>query len=153
MRKLIKLFTFISFILLVSSCNNYKDLVIDEVKSYHFKGFDDNKLVFTLIVPVENPNNRNIVVSEVNLKAYSKNIPLGEVETINKLVFLKHVKQDYEIPVTIRITNLLAGFSLLTNSSNIIKQLTFDGYIRVRKGLIFTTVEIDKGLTEQYLKF
>ena len=143
----------ILLVLIISSCESFKEINIEKVKSYQFKGFNDNKLVFNLVVPIDNPNSQNIIISEVNLKAYIKNTPVGILETTNKLIIKKNTKQDYEIPITIKITNLLGSFSLMINPSDVIEQIRFEGYIKIRKGILIRTIEIDKNLSEQYIKF
>ena len=153
MKRKIRIFVILLTLPLLTSCFNYKDLEIGNVKSYHFNGFNNNKLDFSIIVPIDNPNKQNIIISDIDLKAYYKNIVLGKIESSEKIVIQKNTARDYEIPVTIKVTNVLAGFSLLTSPSNSIKQIKFEGNIQVKKGLYKTTLNIDKELSDKYLRF
>ncbi len=136
-----------------SSCTNVKELDIGNIKSYKFNGFKNNTLNFELTIPILNPNNANIVISEVNLKAYYKDRPLGVVETADKIVIIRKSKSDYTIPVNIKITNLLAGMSMLTKGADILEDISFEGYLKARKRLLFKKIEIDKSTSGQFFKF
>lgn len=140
-------------IMLLNACTQFEDLKIDPISNYEFNGFNNNKLLFTLWAPVENPNNQNIVISEINLDVFAKNKPLGKIMSTDKIVFRKKEKAVYKIPVTIQITNLVTGFSLLSNPSAVLKNITFEGTIKGRKGIFIKTLPIDKTMSEQFIRF
>jgi len=144
---------YILIILLLTSCSGFQELDIGKVNHYQFLGFKDNKLNFNLTFAVDNPNRYKIIISEINLYAYINDRPLGIVEMNDKLIIEKNSKKDYIVPINIKITNLMGSFSLLSNPNDIISKLSFDGYIKARKGIIFSTIKIDKETSKQYIRF
>jgi LEA14-like dessication related protein len=147
------IFLFLALLGIFASCTQVKELQIDKVKSYQFKGFNENKLQFVLFLPIINPNHQSIVVSEIALDTYIKGRAFGKLHSTEKLVIAKNSKRVYEIPITIQVTNILAGISVISDPSSLIESLRFEGYIKARKGLLMRKIEISEDFSDQYIKF
>ena len=153
MKKIKRISILILLMTFLNSCFTVQELKVDPVQQYDFKGFENNRLKFNITLSIENPNSQNIIISEINLKAYINNVPLGSLEMTDKFIILKKSKHSYEIPLVIQISNVLGSISLLSAPSKSLEKLKFEGFIKVRKGAMIKKIKIDKETSDQYLKF
>lgn len=140
-------------LVILSSCNGFESLEIRDIKQLKFTGFKDNAINLNLVVPINNPNAVSIKIKGMDMKAYYKGKPLGYVTSDEKVVLKAKTDMEYTFPVSIKITNLMQGLSLMSNSSSIkTKDFSFNGTIDVKYLLLTRTYDIDENMLKQYLR-
>ena len=120
-RNILYILLFIPVFLLLS-CINPDKFEVGDIEEVKFGGFNDNKLNLKLIVPVNNKNFYNVKITKINLKAYYKDRLLGYLDSDEKIILKSKTNDVYEIPVAIKLANLITGMSIISNISDRIKQ-------------------------------
>lgn len=133
---------FLLFVLIIGGCASDK-VVIGDPESVQMKGFKNNKLQFSLVLPVDNQRRRafDIVVVDLDLRVHGSY--LGKVTNIDTLTIAPGQSQRYNLQLQLQIKNLLAGASLLSQSGKVdINSFEMEGFIKVKSGLITKKIKV-----------
>ena len=115
MKKFINIqFVLIGIIVIsVISCSGFKSMVVGEVQEIKFTHFIDGKLGLKVYIPIDNPSNMNLKVTDVNLKIALNNIPVGKITNYDKVLIKKRSEDVYAFPLDVELERLSKGVQVL----------------------------------------
>ena len=102
-------FTLVVCTLLYTSCVTIQEVKIGNVRNVEVKGLNNNVITIDLMLPVENPNNYRLKVTDANLKVTSGNKEFGKVKQMSDLTISKKSSKTYPVRVGIELTNVNDG--------------------------------------------
>lgn len=143
MRKTVLLITFLTLVL--SSCTSYQSVTIDNIENVKFRSLEDNVVKLDIYAKINNPNKKDIHISDININVRSDNTDLGKIQKIDKIVLAKNTSDVYRFQIESEIDDLIGGamkIIKLSKSKNI--ELHFEGYIIARAGVYRKKIEIDQ---------
>jgi LEA14-like dessication related protein len=125
------------FIVLFSSCGNFSRITVGEVKDFSVNGFEDNALLASVSVPVDNPTHHKITITDIDLKVYMNNQYLGKVNTIEPVVFPSKSYGNYDIDLKIRVANFFgAALTLISLQKGQVIIFRMEGSVGARSMLM-----------------
>lgn len=125
-----RLILIIFFSILLSSCGKFEDIRIQGMKGMNFRGMKDGTLFLTLNLEIENPNNRQIIIKKIHFIAWLKDRELGKLVNSERIVLKPKSKEDFEVPIEIRLRTAADVFKLINIKEKILDELTIEGYIK-----------------------
>ncbi|MBN1118102.1 MAG: LEA type 2 family protein [Bacteroidales bacterium] len=130
---------------LVSSCGNVEEIVIGEPKEVKVHGFEDNYLVIDVALPVDNPTLHKISIREMDVRVSLNGRYLGKLIVDERLVLKPKSNTVYQIPVKIRMANILeTAFLMMNLKKGQTSELNFEGEVKARTLFFLKTVEINE---------
>jgi LEA14-like dessication related protein len=100
------------------------------MKGMDFRGMKDGTLFLNLNLEIENPNDRQITIKKIHFKAWIKERELGKLINSKKIVLKPHSKEEFQIPIEIKLRAAADIFKLMTIKEKILDDLTIEGYIK-----------------------
>ncbi|NBC83708.1 MAG: hypothetical protein GVY19_10035 [Bacteroidetes bacterium] len=107
-----QIFIFISFIFLLSSCNNFTEVELTDIKKVEFKGFKDNAAQVFMELEIDNPNKMSFTIDALDLKVFANDRYLGRLQANEAVKIMRKTKATYPVNVQIRLANILTGASM-----------------------------------------
>lgn len=144
MRKLTVIVLILASMILLGGCGKFEDIAVYGVKDVKFRGMKDGKILLSLILDVENPNNRKITISKIYFKAWMNNRELGKVKNSEKIVLKPNTREEYPIQIEIVLRTAADVFKLMNVKEDIIEKLTVEGYIKGRTMCFSKKLVIEK---------
>jgi len=132
----------------LSSCYQYEEVEIKEIKSVKFVELSEKGLVVESEIKLYNPNNYNIKILKSNFDVYVKDLKVGTARIDNKLNIEKDseryynliIKSDYKDINESAIPKLIALTALGSDKIPV----KIDGYLVGKVFLIRKKIEIEK---------
>ncbi|MBA7522518.1 hypothetical protein ES705_14637 [subsurface metagenome] len=135
--------TCLAAIILFTSCSNFSEIYVGEVREFTVKGFEDNALVVTAAIPVTNPTLYKIRITEIDLKVYMNNQYLGKIHSIEQLVLPAKSDETYNMDLNVRVVNLFGAALTMINLKKGQKiNFRMEGTITARSVLVKKRIEI-----------
>lgn len=120
----------------LAGCSSDKVLVGDP-EAFQMQGFKENKLRFSLTVPIENKRHQSFDIVLVDLHLRLNGAYLGHVTNTDTITIEAETSKKYSLPLQLQIKNLLAGAGLLTQSAALNKDaIGLEGFIKIKSGFI-----------------
>ncbi len=146
---------FISTLLTLSACSNYKAIQFKKVENVHF-AFDDKNSESGFALRIQNPNNAGLKLRSAKANFVFLDKSLGEA-TLVKAMYIP-ANSESMIPFKLSLVkenlpNLIpAGLDILFGNAS--KQLNVNGYIRIRKFLWYKKInfEINQKIDLNFIK-
>ncbi len=139
-------------VLLISSCGKFEDITIHGMKGVKLRGIKDGRILISLTLDIQNPNNRKITISKIHLKAWLNNRELGTLKNSSRIVLKPNSREEYQVPIEIVLRTSADIFKLMTLKEDIINQLTIEGFIKGRVMCISKKIKIEKQPFSQLAK-
>jgi LEA14-like dessication related protein len=134
---------YLLFLLFLTSCGNFSEVRVGEVKELIVNGFEDNALIMALRVPVENPTRHKITVTGLDLKVFMNDRYVGKVNSTEHLVLPARSNDQYNMELEVRVANFFGTALTLMNLKKGQKiNFRIDGVISARSILIKKNIEI-----------
>ena len=131
------------FIVLFTSCGNFSKITVGEVKDFTVNGFENNALLASVSVPVDNPTHHKITITEMDLKVYMNNQYLGKLNTIEPVVLPSKSYGKYDIDIKIRVANFFgAALTLMSLQKGQVIIFRMEGSVGARSMLLKKNFEI-----------
>lgn len=125
---------FLLLVLALVGCASDK-VSIGTPESVQMKGFRNNKIQFSLTLPVDNKRHRSFDIVSVDLDLRVQGSYLGKVTNADTLTIAPGLSQRYNLNLQLQIKNLIAGASLLTQAGKLdISAFEMVGHIKVKSG-------------------
>jgi LEA14-like dessication related protein len=136
---------FLLFIVLFTSCGNFSKITVGEIKDFTVNGFEDNALLASVSIPVDNPTHHNITITDIDLKVYMNNQYLGKVNAIEPIVLLSKSNRNYNIDLKVRVANFFgAALTLMNLQNGQIILFRMEGTVSARSMLLKKKFEISE---------
>lgn len=125
-----------SFILMIlfgmtlMGCAKFENIDIKGVKDFKFKGMQDDKILLSLTLDVNNPNPKKIVVKHFEVNAWMNNRELGNMRNTEKIVIQPNIRLDYVVPLEIKLRTAADAFKLLGSGKKLLSVIAVEGYIK-----------------------
>lgn len=143
-----KRFTFLVLfaisMVLLSGCGKFENITIHGIKNVKLRGIKDGSVLINLTLDIENPNNRKITISKIEFKAWLKNRELGKLKNSKKIVLDSKSRSEIQVPVEIVLRTPADIFKLSNLSSDLLDQLTVEGFIKGRSMCFSKKIKIEK---------
>jgi len=127
-------------ILLLSSCNNIKDIEYRGIKETKLQSLGMTKGTVKVVLQYHNPNNFGLDLKETQLEVYANDQYIGIAENPEKNKVPKSA--DFDFPILVHFNPLKALGMVGLLQSNKIK-LRVKGTTKAGKGGVFIRVPID----------
>lgn len=140
-----KVCVFLLTVVLFSSCGNFSKITVGEVKDFTVNGFEDNALLASVSVPVDNPTHHKITITDIDLKVYMNNQYLGKVNTIEPVVLPSKSYGNYNIDLKVRVANFFgAALTLMSLQKGQVIVFRMEGTVGARSMLMKKNFEISE---------
>jgi LEA14-like dessication related protein len=137
-------FIFLSALLL-ASCGKYSQITIGDVTKVSIKGFEDNALIVSLNLQIDNPTISRIVVKNFDTKLYINNQYLGKLTSQEPIVIQAKSNEVHELVLNVRIANFFgAALNLLNIQSGQKVLFRIEGDLTARSCLMRKKIEINE---------
>lgn len=137
------IFAIISMFIL-GGCGKSNDIAIHGLKGFKIRGVQNGHILINLNLKIENPNKRTITISKIHFKTWLKDRELGTLNNSKKVVLMPNSNEVYEIPIEITLRTQADIFKLMNLKSDILEQLTIEGFIKGRSFCFSKKVKIEK---------
>jgi hypothetical protein len=130
-------------VLVLSSCNNIRNIDIKGVENVSFKGIENNTVYFLAGINISNPSGVNFRIKEVNLAAVAEGDFLGTLQCHEDIKIVSRKDSVYIVAFSLKLGNIFTGASTLYKLSHQSRvRLDVKGYVRVRSALVTRKIEI-----------
>jgi LEA14-like dessication related protein len=129
---------------LLSSCGKFEKIAIHGMKDFKFRGMKNGKLLISITLDIENPNNRKITISSIHFKTWLKNRELGTIKNSEKIVLAPKSRTQVEVPIEIVLRTAADAFKLMGLKEDILDQLIIEGYIKGRAMCFSKKIVVEK---------
>ncbi len=141
----LKYFAYFIFIALLTSCGRFSEITVGEINSITINGFEDNALLVTLRVSVENPTFHRITISDFDTRLYMNSQYVGKLTSIDVIVLPPKSDMVHDIVLRVRLANFLGtaiGIMNLKKDQNV--NFRLEGTVSARTKLIKRKIAIDE---------
>ncbi len=130
--KLIQLIGIFFVLILISSCGKVNHISVKDISEVKFRGLKQNVLLLSLEVVIDNPNTRNITVTNIEFKTWLNNREFGTFRTTNDIHLIPCSKSKYSVPVEIELRTVADAFRLVSSGSieGILDRMEVEGFIK-----------------------
>ena len=145
MERLKSIFWFILVGIIFSSCTHFSDITVGDIRSFSLKGFEENYVVFSMNLPVDNPTAHKVTITDLEAKVYLNGSYLGKVNLSEPLVIEKKATKNYDMVLKVRMANLLgSAFTMMSLKQGQKVHIKADGYFSARSMLLKKKIKIDE---------
>lgn len=139
--------------LLFSGCTGLDEIDIQGIKKYSIKSLKDNELKAVVTLKVNNPTWYPITLKDLELRTQINGRYIGKVYLDEKIKIKAKRESEVEIPVTLKISNIMATAFVMLNMKNA-EQLIIeiDGDVTARSYLFTKKVEVNESFNIGELK-
>jgi len=138
---------FISFVLtLFSSCGNYNDISITSFNNVKFRGLNQNTILLSFDIEVDNPNRRKISVTDIEFNTWINDRELGTFRITETIKLTPCSKRGYVIPAEIQLKTIADAFKLATSGSmeSMLDRLEVEGSIKAKSFPVRKTIKVNR---------
>ncbi len=136
---------YLLFIVLFASCGNFSKIIVGEVKDFTVNGFEDNALLASVSIPVDNPTNHKITITNIDLKVYMNGQYLGKVNIVKPIVLPSKSYVNYNVDLKVRVANFFgAALTLMNLQNGQVINFKMEGSVGARSILIKKNIEISE---------
>ncbi len=141
----LKYFAYFIFIVFLTSCGRFSEITVGEINGVTINGFEDNALLVTLRVPVENPTLHRIIISDFDTRLYMNSQYVGKLTSADVIVLPPKSDMVHNIVLRVRLANFLGtaiGIMNLKKDQNV--NFRLEGTVSARTKLIKRKITIDE---------
>jgi LEA14-like dessication related protein len=132
-------------LLLMQSCGKFSAISVGEISEVSVKGFEDNALVVSLSVMIDNPTIHRIVVSDFDTKVFMNEQYIGKIACKDPIVLKARSNEIHRLSMQIRLANIFGTALHLMNMPKGQKVLfRLEGSISGRTAIIKRKVEVNE---------
>lgn len=131
--------------IMLASCGKFGEITIGAPDEIQVKGFEDNYLILSLSLPINNPTVHKIQLKEIDLRVFINNRYIGKLVVDEKLTIKPKSSSMYFLPVKIRLANLLnTAFIMINLRKGQQVEFRFEGNIIVKTLILTRSIEINE---------
>jgi LEA14-like dessication related protein len=139
----LKIFYLLLLPIFVISCGNFSEITIGDINDLSVKGFEENAMIVSLNLLVENPTLRKITVYDFDTKVFINNQYLGKATLRDPIILKAKSNEIHNVVFEIRLANIFGTALTLMNFQKGQKVLfMLDGNAYARTLLIRKKIEI-----------
>lgn len=138
--------------IVLSGCGKFENIQVKGVQEVKFKGLENSKLHLSLILDIENPNKTSICIKSMEFKTMLGKREFGTVKIPRKIKINGHSRENYEIPLEIKLRTAADALKLMTNREKLLKQMTVDGYIKGGKFPVVKKIRVKNQPIQDLMK-
>jgi len=139
---------------LFHSCAEFQEIRVDSPSAIKINGLKDRKLNIDVFLPIRNPNNIRFKITRIDLKIIVNDSYLGKITGIDNILIQPNSSEIHKFNLDLEITSITSGIISLVNIFGD-RQVDVEtsGYIKIRSGFIFKTIQVkDKTRVEVEMK-
>ncbi|MBN2350606.1 MAG: LEA type 2 family protein [Bacteroidales bacterium] len=141
----IKKAIFLLLLMMFSACAEFENIEVGDIREVKFKGFVDNTIAFTVVVPVTNPTNVKFRIKEVNVKTTVNGEYIGRIISDEVVIIPAKSDDEHTFLVKIHLSNILKGASTVIRASrNESMNVEINGYIIAKSYLMNKKIPINE---------
>ena len=141
----LKYFTYFIFIFFLTSCGRYSEIVVGEINGVTINGFEENSLLVTLHVPVENPTHHKITVSEFDTRLFMNSQYVGKLTSADVVVLPPKSKMVHDLVLKVRLANFLGtAIGIMSLKKGQVVNFRLEGTVTVRSILVKRKIPINE---------
>ena len=132
---------------LVNSCNVFERIEVGEVQGINFTKFDDRKVSFEVLIPIENPNGFSFNITGVDLDVIVNNEYLGKIKNAGDVLIHEKSDEIYTFPLDVEYSgsNILKGaFTLFSLFLDRKAEVKISGFIMVKSFWLSKKLDVDE---------
>lgn len=132
-------------LLLLASCGKFSEITIGDISGVTLKGFENDALIVTLQLPIENPTTHRITVKDFDTKIFLNNQYLGKINTREPIVIKAKSNEVHDLVLDVRIANFFGTALNLMNLQKGQKVLfRLEGNVSARTFFMRKRIEINE---------
>ena len=129
----------------LTSCGDLEKIEIGDPREVKIRGFEDNYLNVFVGIPVNNPSFYKIKITDIDVRVYVNGSYIGKLMVDETVVVKRKESRIYELPVKIRLSNVLgAAFLMMNMKQGQELEVRFDGVVTGKSMLVKKSFEIDE---------
>ncbi|MDR3235866.1 MAG: hypothetical protein LBT48_03970 [Prevotellaceae bacterium] len=152
-----KIILFGFMLLAFSSCAKLEEINVKDakIKNVSFNTMTDISL--DLVLTIENPNTRKILIDNVELDAWLGETHLGLVETLEKTALPPKFNGDVKIPLQLTFSSLQALTVIANNAEslnfdNLLDKFEVTGFAKIKMGAFVRKHKIERTTIKKLLE-
>ena len=106
------------YLITLTSCGRFSEIIVGDISSVTFNGFEENALVVTLTVPVDNPTTRKITITDFDTKLFMNDQYLGIVTSKEPVIIKPRTNEIHNVTLDVHLANF---FGMALNLMNLQK--------------------------------
>jgi hypothetical protein len=127
---------------IITSCNDYSQINITNVKDTNFSHVVGNKFVISLNATIKNSTRRNIKVKSIILDVQQNKMSFAQLKLMEQVVLTAESELDYPIKLELELQNLL--IAMLGFSKMSVEDFSIKGTITASVCIISRTLRIEE---------
>ena len=141
----LKYFSYFLFIVFLTSCGRYSEIVVGEINGVTINGFEENSLVVTLRVPVENPTCHRITISEFDTRLYMNSQYVGKLTSSDVVVLPPKSDMVHDMVLKVRMANFLGtAIGIMSLKKGQVVNFKLEGTVTARSVLIKRKIPVNE---------
>jgi LEA14-like dessication related protein len=142
----IKLKLFLSlFIFFLLSCGRLSEITVGDVDNIIVKGFEDNSLLISADISVNNPARNKITIIGFDTRVYLNDQFLGKINSVEHIVIHSKSSEKYTILFNVRLSNILGtAFAMMNLKEGNKINVKVEGVITARSLLIKRKINVSE---------
>jgi LEA14-like dessication related protein len=130
---------------LFSSCGDLERIEIGDPQEVKIQGFDGNYLKILAQIPINNPSAYNVKIQEIDLRVYLNGTYIGKLIVDEAIEIERKVNKNYELPVKIRLNNILGAAYIMMNMKQGQKvEIRLEGLVTAKTIMFTREFQIDQ---------
>jgi LEA14-like dessication related protein len=133
--------------LFMNSCNVFESIEVGEVHGINFTKFDDRKVSFEVLIPIENPNGFSFKITGVDLDVIVNDEYLGKIKNVGDVLIHEKSDEIYTFPLDVEYSgsNILKGaFTLFSLFLDRKADVRVKGFILVKSFWYTKKLDVDE---------
>ncbi|PKP39374.1 MAG: hypothetical protein CVT98_02045 [Bacteroidetes bacterium HGW-Bacteroidetes-15] len=137
---------FVLAVFVFSSCGRYNDISVKDFNDVKFRGLNQNTVMLSFDVEIDNPNTRKISVIDIEFKAWLNNRELGVFRITEAIKLIPCSKQSYFVPAEIELRTIADAIRIATSGSfeSLLDKIEVEGEIKAKSFPVRKTIKIER---------
>lgn len=141
----LKYFAYFIFIVFLTSCGRFSEITVGEINGITINGFEENSLLVTLRVPVENPTHHKITISDFDTRLYMNSQYIGKLSSADIVILPPKSNMVHDLVLRIRLANFLGtAISFMNLKKGQVVNFRMEGTVTARTFLVKRNIPIDQ---------
>lgn len=141
----LKFLIYFIFIVFLASCGRFSEITVGEINGITINGFEENSLLVTLRVPVENPTHHKITISDFDTRLYMNSQYVGKLTSADVVVLPPKSDMAHDLVLKVRLANFLGtAIGIMNLKKGQVVNFKLEGTVTARSVLVKRKIPVNE---------
>jgi len=132
-------------LLLLISCGRFSEITIGDISGVTVKGFRNDVLLIDVNIPVDNPTQHRITISDLDLRLSMNDHYVGKIQLDEKLVIPSNSEMVHGVTLQVQMANFIStGLMMMNMKKGQMVRFRLEGSITARSLLLKKEIPVDE---------